>query len=249
MDFAFLFFAGVIAGVVNSLAGGGSLITFPALMAVGVPPLVANATNTYASCAGYISGIYGFRHHLRQHHQLLFTITLFSLAGGVTGAWLLLNTDESVFEFAIPWLMLFATLAFAFGGSINQFINRFFQNRSQRTLPPILIIISIYGGFFNAGLGIVALSYLALAGYQNIHVMNALKLVISTAVSIIAVFIFTASGHIDWHSGSVVLIGSVVGGYVSARVAHKIPQASLKAGILLLSVSVTTYYFVKISLV
>lgn len=120
MDILLLFFAGVFGGVLNSIAGGGSFITFPALMAVGVPPVIANATNTFASCAGYLSGAWGFRHELSSHRDVLPRTIIISLMGGVLGAVLLLTTEENDFLTAIPWLLLFATLLFIFGPNINR---------------------------------------------------------------------------------------------------------------------------------
>lgn len=122
LELALLFVAGVIGGIINSIAGGGSFITFPALLAVGVPPIMANATNTYASCAGYISGAVGFREEIMKNkHELLFTVS-FSLVGGAVGAYLLLNTPESLFMEAIPWLLLFATVLFLTGSRLTMLI-------------------------------------------------------------------------------------------------------------------------------
>ncbi len=118
-ELVFLFFAGLFGGILNSIAGGGSFITFPALMFVGIPPLIASATNTFASCAGYMSGTYAFRKEIAGHKNDLLRIIIISFIGGITGAWLLLKTPEAVFREAIPWLLLFATVLFVFGGKIN----------------------------------------------------------------------------------------------------------------------------------
>ena len=118
-ELAFLFLAGFFGGVLNSIAGGGSFITFPALIFVGIPPIIANATNTFSSCAGYMSGAYAFRKEIANHKEELLLITIMSLIGGIAGAWLLLKTPEAVFREAIPWLLLFATILFIFGGQIN----------------------------------------------------------------------------------------------------------------------------------
>ena len=118
-EVAFLFFAGFFGGVLNSIAGGGSFITFPALIFVGIPHIMASATNTFASCAGYISGTYAFRKELAEHKSELLRIVIISLLGGICGAWLLLKTPEELFREAIPWLLLFATVLFIFGAQIN----------------------------------------------------------------------------------------------------------------------------------
>ena len=118
LELVFLFAAGLLGGVINSIAGGGSFITFPALLLVGVPPISANATNTYASCAGYLSGAYAFRKELSEHRADLPRILLSSLLGGVIGAWLLLQTPEALFTQAIPWLLLLATALLVFGSQL-----------------------------------------------------------------------------------------------------------------------------------
>ena len=123
-EFIFLFLAGFFGGVLNSIAGGGSFITFPALIFIGIPPIMANATNTFASCAGYLSGTYAFRKELAEHKSELPKIIIISLLGGISGAWLLLQTSEVVFRSAIPWLLLFATVLFIFGGQINKALKK-----------------------------------------------------------------------------------------------------------------------------
>ena len=174
-ELLFLFSAGFGGGILNSIAGGGSFITFPALLLVGVTPISANASNTFASCAGYLSGAYAFRRELHAHKAELPQLIFVSLIGGIVGAWLLLQTPESLFREAIPWLLLFATILFVFGKKLSdalKWIASYHQQASsigKGLLLLMLLTIGIYGGFFNAGLGIIILSYLALAGYSNIN--------------------------------------------------------------------------------
>ena len=134
-----LFLAGFFGGVLNSIAGGGSFITFPTLIFVGIPPIIANATNTFASCAGYMSGAYAFRKEIATHKNELLLIIIISLIGGISGAWLLLQTPESVFREAIPWLLLFATMLFIFGGQINAKLKKMASSHQHA---------SAIGGFF-----------------------------------------------------------------------------------------------------
>ena len=169
MEWILLLGAGIVGGVINSIAGGGSFFTFPALMFVGLPPVVANATNTFAACAGYLSGTYGFKKDILQHTDNLIPIILWSFLGGGIGAYLLLSVDESVFVEAIPWLLLFATLLFIYGQALNQWFAGFAKKKGLSpiwatvTLATSLVLVSAYGGFFNAGLGVIVLSYLVLA--------------------------------------------------------------------------------------
>jgi uncharacterized membrane protein YfcA len=251
-ELVFLFFAGFFGGVLNSIAGGGSFITFPAFIFVGIPPIMANATNTFASCAGYISGTYAFRKEIAYHKKELLLIIVISLIGGVSGAWLLLKTPESLFREAIPWLLLFATVLFVFGGNINTKLKKLASSHRHASsiggllLLIVLLGISTYGGFFNAGLGIITLSYLALAGYTNINAMNGLKLLVSSTVSLIAIVLFIYNDVIVWYEGTIVLCGTLTGGYVAANVSRHLPQKHVRSFVILASIVTTLYFFIDI---
>lgn len=251
-ELVFLFFAGFFGGVINSIAGGGSFITFPALIFVGIPPIIANATNTFASCAGYMSGAYAFKKEIYAHKNELFKITIISIIGGIFGAWLLLKTPEAVFREAIPWLLLFATVLFILGGQINTGLKKMASaHQHASSIGGILLLImllgvSTYGGFFNAGLGIITLSYLALAGHTNINTMNGLKLLISSVVSLIAIALFIYNDVIAWYEGSIVLFGTLAGGYVAAHVSRKLPQKQVRYVVIFASVVTTLYFFFDI---
>lgn len=248
-EWILLFVAGFFGGVVNSVAGGGSFITFPALLFVGVPPISANATNTFASCSGYLSGSYAFRRDLYAYKEELPHFIALSLLGGGAGAWLLLQTPESLFREAIPWLLLFATLLFIFGGRLNNMLkqlgsmHRHAGSIGKLFLMLMLLGISIYGGFFNAGLGIIILSYLALAGHSDINAMNGLKLLVSSAVSLIAIVLFIYGGAIAWYEGSLVLLGTLSGGYVAAHFSRQLPQNWVRAFVIIAGIGITTYFF------
>lgn len=249
IDMLILLSAGILGGVLNSVAGGGSFVTFPALLLVGVPPVSANATNTFASCSGYLSGAYAFRRELSVHRRELPRFILLSLTGGVLGAWLLLQTPDRVFREAIPWLLLFATVAFAAGGSLNRVLRSLagrhrHAGRAGRLLSLLmLLIICIYGGFFNAGLGIIVLSYLAVAGYRDIHAMNGLKLLVSSAVSVVAIILFVAGGVIAWVEGGAVLLGTLIGGYVAATLSRGLPQNAVRVFVIVAGTAITLYFF------
>jgi uncharacterized membrane protein YfcA len=250
-EFLFLFAAGFFGGVLNAVAGGGSFITFPALMFVGVPPISANATNTFASCAGYLSGAYALRRELESQKRALPAILMVSLIGGGLGAWLLLQTPESLFREAIPWLLLFATLLFIVGGWLNSTLRQFASHHRHASLIAglsltlLLLLVSIYGGFFNAGLGIVILSYLALAGYSDINLMNGVKLLVSSVISLVAILLFIFSGAIAWYQGIVVLLGTLLGGYVAAHYSRQLPQGFLKGFVVVIGLGTSIYFFIQ----
>lgn len=250
-ELLFLFGAGFFGGVLNSIAGGGSFITFPALLFVGVTPISANASNTFASCAGYLSGAYAFREDLYAHKKELPQLILISLMGGALGAWLLLRTPEHLFREAIPWLLLFATFLFIFGVKINNIFKQLTSyHRHASFLGHLLLIIVLlgvctYGGFFNAGLGIIILSYLALAGHSNINAMNGMKLLISSVVSLTAIALFIYDDVIAWYEGGIVLIGTLMGGYVAAFISKRLSQQYVRVFVILAACGITGYFFIE----
>ncbi len=248
-DTAMLFGAGLLGGVLNAIAGGGSFITFPALMGAGVAPISANATNTLASCAGYLSGAWAFRRDLANSTGPLLQMLVLSLIGGAIGAWLLLHIPEAAFRRAIPWLLLLATVLFVSGRHVNFSlrklapVHRHTPVATAILLALTLLAVSIYGGFFNAGLGIVILSFLALAGHSDINTMNGLKLLLSSCISITAIMIFIHQGAIAWEEGIAVLLGTLVGGYLAARLSRQLPERWIRGVVTVIGCAVTSYYF------
>jgi len=249
IELSFLFIAGFFGGILNSIAGGGTFITFPALLFVGVPPISANATNTFASCSGYLSGTYAFRHDLKTYKAELPKYILVSFVGGIAGAWLLLQTPETLFRDIIPWLLLFATLLFVFGTHLNTVLKHLATRHKHASSIGkflalfILLGVCVYGGFFNAGLGIITLSYLALAGYTNINAMNGLKLLVSSCVSLVAIALFIYNGSIAWIEGMAMLLGTLTGGYIAARVSRRVPEGYVRGFVIFASISITAYFF------
>ncbi|CAM4145598.1 sulfite exporter TauE/SafE family protein [Vibrio neonatus] len=249
LEFVLLFMAGVVGGVMNSIAGGGSFVTFPALMLSGVPPIMANASNTLASTAGYLSGAYAFKEDIKKDRANLPKIVLLSIIGGGLGAWSLMRVEEHTFLKVIPWLLLFATVLFIVGPQFNRFLQTLaarYKHASKIGQVSIwcgLLIIATYGGFFNAGLGIISLSFLVIAGYRDINTMNGVKLLISCGVSLTAIVIFMLQGAIDWPATMVVLVGTLVGGYYAAHISRRLPQIWVKNIVVVISVSITCYFF------
>jgi uncharacterized protein len=241
--------AGLVAGVLNTLAGGGSFIVFPALLLAGVPPVLANASNTYAALPGYASGAAGLWRHFTGHSKRLFVYSIVALVFGYLGAELLLTVSDEQFSLAVPWLMLFAVVLFAFGGKINSFVQKSAGGSLRmRAAGAILLLallagISVYGGFFNAGLGILLLAFLALAGLTDIHAMNGLKLWISGVIALVAVVRFAFDGAIDWYFGSIAMVGVTIGGYVAARLAHHVPTTLIRTLVIVYGIGLTGYFF------
>jgi len=250
LDTLLLLAAGLLGGVINSIAGGGSFITFPALLLVGVPPIAANASNTFAACAGYISGTWALRSEITTPKTKLLILSLVSALAGGLGAYLLTQTNDQSFEAAIPWLLLFATLVFAFGSQLNRALQHWSQkNRrlgfAHLVLMQVLFIgVSIYGGFFNAGLGIIILSYLSLAGHTQINEMNGLKLLFSTTISLCAITLFLINDLIAWHQTLAVLVGTLIGGFLAGHLSKRLPQQHVRRAILVASIGITAYFFI-----
>jgi uncharacterized membrane protein YfcA len=244
-----LLIAGLAGGALNSLAGGGSFIVFPALLAVGVPPVIANASNTYAALPGYASGAVGYWHAITKHKDRLALYSIVSVIFGWVGAELLLVVSDEQFSLVVPWLMLFAVLLFAFGNRLNAFVAAHSGGRRGMKLAGTVLLlvflagVCVYGGFFNAGLGILLLAFLATAGMSDIHAMNGLKLWISTLVALVAVVRFALNGSIDWYHGSIALVGVTVGGYLAARNAHRVPTGVIRAAVIVYGVFMTGYFF------
>ena len=243
-----LFLAGLAGGAVNTIAGGGSFITFPALLAAGVPPIVANASNTFASTAGYLSGAWSLRRAITNRHSYLLGMTLLSALCGAIGALLLSKTSNVTFDRVIPWLLLFATVLFIWGNQLNTHLMTWSAHSNRRDALhlgffALFACIAVYGGFFNAGLGILLLSYTSLAGYRTINEMNALKLLYSSAISCSAIGIFLWNDLIQWHETLALLTGTLVGGYAAGALSTKIPATVIRALIIGISLAVTAYFF------
>lgn len=244
-----LLVAGLIAGSINTLAGGGSFVLFPALLLAGVPPVMANASNTYASLPGYVGGAVGFWKDIMRQRQLLLPYSIISVLFGYVGAELLLHVSNATFVLVVPWLMGFAIVLFAFGGRINAFVRaragggRHSQRIGALLLLLLLAAICLYGGFFNAGLGVLLLAFLALAGQTDIHAMNGLKLWMSSLVALASVVRFALSGAIDWYHGSIAFVGITIGGYGAARLAKHIPTPLIRGLIIVYGIGLTAWFF------
>jgi uncharacterized membrane protein YfcA len=228
-------------GMVNSIAGGGTLLTFPALIALGVPPLVANATSTVALWPGALSSMYGYRDRLRGLQRWAAIFAVPSLAGGACGAWLLLNTPESRFEKIVPWLVLGATFLFGVQGTIARRM-RLPERRDSRddgTFAPThgpaaltwQFLVGVYGGYFGAGIGILMLAVLGFMGFSDIHRMNGLKNWGGLCINFVAAVMFAASGIVDWAVALAMAVGAMAGGYAAAHLAQRVPQLLVRRAI------------------
>lgn len=235
--------AALVAGVVNSVAGGGTLLTFPALVAAGMNPLAANATSTVALLPGALSSMAGYRAELRGARRWAAAFTIPSLLGGAGGALLLLHTTNRTFEHVVPWLVLGATALFALQRPLLRWFRRGAApgDAEPAAFPPAPLLLAqcaagIYGGYFGAGVGIIMLAALGFMGFTNIHRMNGLKNWGGFCMNLVAAGIFASSGIVDWPVALTMAGGSVAGGYLGSRMAQRAPQEALRRIVTLVGV-------------
>jgi uncharacterized protein len=245
----FLFIAGALGGALNSVAGGGSFIAFPALLFTGVPPIPANATNTIALWTAAAASGGAYRKRLDVPRRVLLPLIAASLVGGLSGAFLLLKTPAHTFMRVLPWLTLGATLLFAFGrklaGGRKSVIEHEATAAALAGATLFQLVVAVYGGYFGGGMGIVMLAMLAVLGMTDIHAMNALKTVMGFVINGVAVVTFVVAGAVYWKDGIVMIAGGILGGYLGAHYAQKVPQAWIRMFVVLVGTGMTVYFFWK----
>lgn len=234
------------AGVLNAIAGGGSFLTFPALVFTGVPPIVANATSALAVSPGYLGSTLGFRPELRAlPSRRLGREAAISGLGGLLGAGLLLVTPASVFAGIVPWLLLFATALFAAGPVIARRARAIggTADGAAHGREAGLLAVAIYGGYFNGGLGILLMALYTVAGESRIHTVNALKNLNSLVLSWLSVVAFIVAGAIAWREGMVMMVAATLGGYAGARWSRRLPAAWVRAGVIATGLVMSALFF------
>ncbi|SDD64114.1 hypothetical protein SAMN05421538_102110 [Paracoccus isoporae] len=245
-DLILVFVAGWLGGILNAVAGGGTFITFPALVFIGVPEVAANASATVAAMPGYLSSAIGFRRDIAEmDRSLLLRLTGWTMLGGAVGSGLLLISSNAAFAALVPFLLLAATLVFLRGAQIREWAAR---RRGAVTAygAGTMLPVAIYGGFFNGGLGIVLLALFALWGMTNLHAMNGLKCWLSFALSVISLVIFTVGGKIVWGPTLVMGLGTIAGGLIGPVLARRIPMPALRILIAVVGFGTTAIFFLRL---
>ncbi|MGL4404640.1 MAG: sulfite exporter TauE/SafE family protein [Notoacmeibacter sp.] len=222
-----LFGAGVLGGLINAIAGGATLITFPAMLAAGLPAIVANASNAVAVMPGHLVAAIADRDKLPAVNRRFLGVLMASLIGGGLGAGLLLITPERLFILLVPALIAFATLTFAFGKRIQHALPLAATERTS-TRSGLVAATSTYGGYFGAGLGVMLLAVLTVTGQEDLRAANVLKNLLATAVSLTTVIIFTISGYISWPETVTMLIGALLGGLLGAKLIAVLPASIVR---------------------
>lgn len=248
-----LFAAGLAGGFLNAIAGGATFFTFPAMMAAGLNPIAANASSTVALWPASIAAAWAERRELMAQRAQIAPLLGIALAGGLAGALLLLVTPQQTFRALVPVLLLIATLVFAFSGRIIRFIRarRPASTREGSGLhsPGVLALIgfcAVYGGYFGAGIGIMMMAGLTLAGIGQVHVANAIKNFLAASINGIAVLVFVVSQIVVWPASLVMLAGAVGGGYLGGRMARRIPAGLLRAVVITVGALLTIWYFIRL---
>jgi len=240
--------AAFLAGAVNAVAGGGTLLTFPSLLAV-VSPVAANATSTFSLFPGSLASGLGYRQELALCRKHLIRLLPSSLAGGLLGALLVTRLPEKVFASAIPWLLITASTLMAVQQPLSRWIGAHPHDEpSRKTLIAIVcfqFLVGVYGGYFGAGIGILMLSSLAFVGIPDIHQMNAVKSILAAAMNGTSLVIFLLSGAIVWKYAIAMAVAGSVGGYVGARVARKFKPIIIRAIVILIGFGVAIYSWMR----
>jgi uncharacterized membrane protein YfcA len=246
-----LMFASFIAGMLNAVAGGGSILSFPALLGTGVLPIKANATNTVALWPGQFTSIAGYREDLKGHGRLLVPVVACAVVGGLCGAILLLHTRQGTFLRIVPWLLLVASLLFAASGPLGRWIAARTGGRDQADHPSYLplcsalVVVCTYIGYFGAGAGFLIMSMLAIFGIENIRNINALKVVATTIANGIAVITFIVGRQIVWRECVLMMVTAALGGYLSARFSRRLNPQVMRVVVVILGLSMSAYFFVR----
>lgn len=255
LELSLVIVAGFLGGMLNAVAGGGSFLTLPALIFVGVPPVMANATGTAALLPGYIASAWRFRKDIEFPANLSFkTLSLISILGGSLGATVLLFTSEQVFSSLIPWLILIATILFIIGPrllpnkeSSKEVVDADKSDLTKTRVTAFLVMLSVcaYGGYFNGGLGIILLAALSLLGQTNLLGMNGVKNYVSALLTAIAVLVYIVGGVIEYKYLIIMGVAAIVGGYAGAALAYRIPQNLMRGFIIVIGLIMATVFFLR----
>jgi uncharacterized protein len=246
---AVLLASAAAAGVMNAMAGGGTILTFPTLIFLGEPAITANATSTVALWPGAAASLYGFRREVQGHRDWLRRLFLPSLLGGALGAVLLLQTPAKSFERLAPFLVLFATLLFSVQGAVSRWSATHHEDgRSPARRVAAWVFqfgVGVYGGYFGAGIGILMLAVLGFLGLADIHAANGLKNIFAMCINGVAAVYFIARGAVDWPAALILVFGAIAGGYAGARFARRIGREKARAAVVVIGLAVAILLFLQ----
>jgi hypothetical protein len=243
--------AALVAGVANSIAGGGSFISFPALLFTGMPGVTANATNTVALWPGIVASTSAYRKAFsRPLLMSVLPLIVVTLVGSVLGAWLLLHTPQITFMKMVPWLLLVGTVLFSFGPQISARVNRRHGNGGPApwlvaVISLVQFVLGVYIGYYGAGVGFIILPLLSIMGIENIHAMNGLRVLLATLGNAVAVILFIVNRAVIWPQALLMMVSAIVGGYVGAHYAQKFQPRTVRYVVICIGFGMTGYFFWK----
>ncbi|MCK2037054.1 sulfite exporter TauE/SafE family protein [Microbacterium sp. SSW1-49] len=245
--------AGTASGAINAIAGGGSLVTFPTLLALGYPPVIANITNTVAALPGYLGGAWGYRRELIGQRRRIVVLGIVTVAGAVFGSALLLLGSERTFTAVVPWLVLGSTLLLAAQPMLTSLVRRSALSASASARPREALRwaglgqlgVAVYGGYFNAGLGIMMLGVLGIALHETLHRVNALKSVLSVVASAVSLVYFATFATVAWPAAAVIAIAGLLGGWLGAAFGRRLPVPLLRWSVVTFGLIVFLVLLVK----
>jgi uncharacterized protein len=248
---SWLFTAALAAGMINSVAGGGTLVSFPALVWAGHPSINANATNTLALGPGSLSSMWGYRRELKDTPGYLFALLIPSFIGGIIGAVLLKLTPARTFDVLVPFLILFATLLFMAQEPLKRWLRLGEAHEAHKSAGWLAgasfyqFLVGVYGGYFGAGIGILTLAVLGVLGLENIHQMNALKNIFAGTINLVAAAYFISAGLIHWPEAILMSIGAIIGGYGAAGLARRMGQRAVRRIVIVIGFAMTISLLLK----
>ena len=242
--------AAIAAGAINALAGGGTLITFPTLVALGIPPIMANVTSTVALCPGYFGATLAQLPDIRPQQQRLRLVVPAAIVGGLVGGFLLLNTGEKLFQALVPLLILLASILLALQNPMRQWLNRRLAKHSAQGIPtfwviPLIFLAAIYGGYFGAGLSVIVLAALALILDDSLTRLNALKQALAFCVNVAAAIFFVFSGKVVWSVAAAMAIGALAGGILGGKLAGKVNPNTLRYLVVSIGFMIALIYWLR----
>ncbi len=245
-ELALLAVTGLCAGIVNAIAGGGSLLVFPALLAAGFSPLAANVTNSVSQAPGYLGIALGSRRELRGQRDRVLSCIGVTALGAVGGTLLLLTLPGAVFDIVVPWLVALAAVLLGLQPLLRRWIGEPDPDLPDRrgVLLPAVFFASVYGGYFGGALGVILVATLSLTAHDELRRLNAVKGVLSLVVGVVTVIVFSIDAPVDWLSVALLAPTTLVGGYLGAKLAGRVPAPVLRVGVVLIGLAVAGYLIV-----
>jgi uncharacterized protein len=245
--YAWITAAAFAAGVINAIAGGGTLLTFPALLSV-LPSVMANGTSTVALVPGSLAGAWGYRNEVRASWNWIGLLLVPSVIGGALGTLLVTRLDERYFARMVPWLILTATLLFLIQPTLARLTGigkPHVRPGGGMTIAIVMgqMLVGVYGGYFGAGIGILMLSSLAVLGLADIHQMNGIKAVLAACINSASIVVFVADGKVVWSYAIVMAVAAIAGGYSGARSARRLPPEAVRRAVIVIGLALSAYYF------